>query len=114
MQISEKHLSEFKEHMRKKVGEEKYSKMTEQELLASAISLVTLMKVIYRPIKKVDYERIQAWEKKQNDEILTRPLIEFRKQNPHLYRRTEIKQKSIGDVHETSALDYNLVWSWIM
>ena len=105
MQISEKRLLEFKELMRKKVGEEKYSKMTEQELLASAISLVTLMKVIYRPITKVAYERMSAWEKKRNAEILAGPLKDDGEQNPHLYRKTEVKQKSIGDVPETGALD---------
>jgi len=43
--------------MRKKVGEEKYSKMTEQELLASATALVTMMKAIYKPITRTDYEK---------------------------------------------------------
>ena len=57
MQISEKYFLQFKELMRKKVGEEKYSKMTEQELLASATALVTLVNAVYKPITKEDYEK---------------------------------------------------------
>ena len=57
MQISEKRFLEFKELMRKKVGEERYSKMTEQELLASATALLTMIKTIYKPITKEDYEK---------------------------------------------------------
>lgn len=60
MQISDKHFLKFKELMKEKVGEEKYSKMTEQELLASAISLITLMKAIYKPITKEDYEKYKV------------------------------------------------------
>ncbi len=56
MQISDKHFLEFKELVRKKVGDEAYSKMTEQELLESAIKLITLVKTIYKPITKEDYE----------------------------------------------------------
>lgn len=43
--------------MREKVGEEAYSKMTEDELLKSAIALVTLVKAVYKPITKEDYEK---------------------------------------------------------
>ena len=57
MQIPEKRFLEFKELMRKKVGEERYSKMTEQELLASATALLTMIKTIYKPITKEDYEK---------------------------------------------------------
>lgn len=57
MQISEKRFVEFKELMRKKVGKKRYSKMTEQELLASATALITLMNAIYKPITKADYEK---------------------------------------------------------
>ena len=62
MQISEKRFAEFKELMRKKVGEEKYDKMTEQELLASATALVTLMKAIYKPITRESYEKYSPKE----------------------------------------------------
>ncbi|KKQ82150.1 MAG: hypothetical protein UT05_C0004G0052 [Parcubacteria group bacterium GW2011_GWF2_38_76] len=57
MQISDKHFLEFKKLMRDKVGEEKYNKMTEQELLASAIALITMMKAVYKPITKEAYEK---------------------------------------------------------
>jgi hypothetical protein len=57
MQISDKHFLEFKRLMREKVGDEAYGKMTEQELLASATALITLMKAVYRPITKEDYEK---------------------------------------------------------
>ncbi len=60
MQISDKHFLKFKELMREKVGDEAYSKMTEQELLASAIALVTLMNAIYKPITKEDYEKYKS------------------------------------------------------
>lgn len=60
MQISEKHFLEFKELMREEVGEEAYNKMTEQELLASATALITLMKAVYKPITKEDYEKYKA------------------------------------------------------
>ena len=43
IQISEKHFHKFKELMRKEVGDEKYNKMTEQELFSSATALVTLV-----------------------------------------------------------------------
>jgi len=52
MQIPEKYFLQFKELMRKKVGEDEYKKMTEQQLLESAIALVTLIRAVYKPIKK--------------------------------------------------------------
>jgi hypothetical protein len=57
MQIPEKHFLKFKELMREKVGEEKYSKITEQELLASTTALITLMEAVHKPISNEDYER---------------------------------------------------------
>ncbi len=57
MHISNKHFLKFKELMKEKVGEEEYNKLTEQELLNSAIALVTLVKAVYQPIKKEDYEK---------------------------------------------------------
>ncbi|MDP2641993.1 MAG: hypothetical protein Q8P21_01740 [bacterium] len=57
MQISEKHFLKFKELMRKKVGEKKYIKMTEQELLTSATALITMVKAVYKPITKKDYQK---------------------------------------------------------
>ncbi len=60
MQISDKHFLEFKELMREKVGDEAYSKMTEQELLESAIKLITLVRAVYKPMTKEDYEKYKA------------------------------------------------------
>lgn len=60
MQISEKHFLEFKELVREEIGEEKYSKMTEQELLASATALITLIKAVYKPITKEDNEKCKV------------------------------------------------------
>jgi len=63
MQISEKYFLQFKELMRKKVGEEEYNKMTEQELLNSAIALITLIKAVYKPITKEDYEKYSVLDR---------------------------------------------------
>ena len=57
IQIFEKYFDKFKELTRKKVGEEKYSKMTEQDLLNSATALITLLKAVYQPISKEAYEK---------------------------------------------------------
>jgi hypothetical protein len=48
IQISEKYFLKFKELMRKKVGDEEYNKMTEQELFDSATKLVTLMNAVVK------------------------------------------------------------------
>ncbi len=50
--ITDKDFKKFKELMKNKVGEEKYNKMTEQELFASATALITLMSAIVRSINK--------------------------------------------------------------
>ena len=57
IQIFEKYFLKFKELTRKKVGEEEYNKMTEQELLNSATALITLLKAVYQPISKEDYKK---------------------------------------------------------
>ena len=62
-QISEKYFLQFKELTRKKVGEEEYNKMTEQELLNSAIALITLIKAVYKPITKEDYEKYSVLDR---------------------------------------------------
>ncbi len=46
MQISEKHFAEFK-RLYKEEFEEEYNKMSEQELMDSAVKLVTLIKTVY-------------------------------------------------------------------
>lgn len=60
MLIPDKHFLKFKKLMRETVGKEAYSKMTEQELLASAIALITLVKAVYKPITKEDYEKYKS------------------------------------------------------
>ncbi len=46
----EEYYKKFNELMRKKVGEEEYNKMTKQELMASAISLITLLGAVEKYI----------------------------------------------------------------
>ena len=57
MKIPYKKFLEFKELIRKEIGEKAYSKMTELELLASATSLITLTKAVYRSTIKEDYKK---------------------------------------------------------
>lgn len=54
MNISEKHLNEFKELLKDKIGEEEFSKLSEQDILESATKLLTLVKIVYRPITTND------------------------------------------------------------
>ena len=58
MLISEKDFNNFKVLMREHLGDEEYSKLTEQHLLDSAIKLLTLMKIIYKPMTKEEYEKV--------------------------------------------------------
>ena len=44
--------------MRNHVGEERFSLMTEQELLESAIKLVNLMRIIYKPVTEEEYVEV--------------------------------------------------------
>ena len=55
IQISEKYFLKFKELMRKKVGEEEYNKMIEQELFDSATKLITLMGAVERHINRENF-----------------------------------------------------------
>jgi hypothetical protein len=54
MNISEKHLNEFKILLKDKMGEEKFSKLSEQDILSSAIKLLTLVKIVYQPTTRID------------------------------------------------------------
>ena len=56
MQISEKHLLEFKALTKETVGEEKYNQLTEQDHLSSAIALVTFMEAVYKYQNRENYE----------------------------------------------------------
>jgi len=64
MLISEKYLNEFRELLKKKMGEEEFNKMSEQEILDSAMKLITLVKAVYQPITKKDYNKYINKEKK--------------------------------------------------
>jgi len=57
MELSENYFLKFKELTLKKIGKSQYEKMTEQELFASFMSLITLVDAIYKPISKKDYEK---------------------------------------------------------
>lgn len=48
----EEYFIKFKELTKKKVGDEEYSKMTEQELFSSATALLTLMGAVEKHINK--------------------------------------------------------------
>ena len=52
MRIPEESFAEFKELMRKHVGDEEYAKMTNQELYESAQNLLRLFEIVYKPIEK--------------------------------------------------------------
>lgn len=52
MRIPEESFAEFKELMRKHVGDEEYAKMTNQELYESAQKLLRLFEIVYKPIEK--------------------------------------------------------------
>lgn len=76
MHISEKHLNEFKELLKNKMGEEAYNKLSEQDILDRAIKLLTMVKIVYKPITKEDFDwaqkKIQESQnkEKQKTEIL--------------------------------------------
>jgi hypothetical protein len=52
MEIPQKSFTEFKELMRRKVGDSEYSKMTEQELYESAQKLLRLVEIVEKPESK--------------------------------------------------------------
>lgn len=54
MTISPEMFEGFKVLMREKVGEEKFSQISEQELLNSAISLLNLVEAVYQPLKSIN------------------------------------------------------------
>ena len=56
MHISPGRFDEFKKIMKEHVGEEKFSTMSEQYLFESAIKLVTMLKIIYKPMTQEEFE----------------------------------------------------------
>jgi hypothetical protein len=65
MHISEKHLNEFKELLKNKMGQEAFSKLSEQDILDRAIKLLTMVKIVYKPITKKDFD----WAQKKIQEL---------------------------------------------
>ena len=59
MQISEEHLNKFKELLKNKMGEEAFNKLSEQDILENAIKLLTMMKIIYKPMTKKEFDSTQ-------------------------------------------------------
>lgn len=61
--VSDNALAEYKAIYKKQFGED----LSDQEALEQATKLLTLMKAVYRPIKKSDYEdylkRVEEAEK---------------------------------------------------
>jgi hypothetical protein len=55
MQIPDDKLEEFREIYKKKFGKE----ISKADALDSATKLLTLMKIVYRPIKKSDLNRME-------------------------------------------------------
>jgi len=53
--ISKEHLDKFKEIYKKKTGKD----ISDQDALESAIKLITLVKAVYRPMTKDDYDKVQ-------------------------------------------------------
>lgn len=56
MQISPEQLAEFKRLYREEFGED----ISDAEALDSATSLLTLIKAVYKPIPKADFDRLNT------------------------------------------------------
>lgn len=69
MLISDEHFAKFKAIYKEEFGEEAYNKMTEQQLLESAIKLITLMKAVYEPMTKTEFDSIQERRKLTMDKV---------------------------------------------
>lgn len=59
MLISEKDLNKFKELMKEKKGKEEFNKLSEQDILDSAIKLLTLVKIVYQPMTQKEFDSFQ-------------------------------------------------------
>lgn len=64
MNISEKHLNDFKVLLKAKMGEEEFNKLSEQDVLDSAIKLLTLVKIVYQPMTKKEFNSIKKIDAK--------------------------------------------------
>ncbi len=61
--ISKEALEEYKKIYRKEFGKE----ISDKDALEQAISLLTMVKAIYRPITKDDYDKLQKRRKETGD-----------------------------------------------
>jgi len=59
MLISEKHLNEFKVLLKNKMGEKEFNKLSEQDILDSATKLLTLVKIVYKPMTQKEFNIIK-------------------------------------------------------
>ena len=61
--ISKEDLEKFKEIYRKQFGKD----ISDQKALESAIKLLTLMKIIYKPMTQEDFDRLQKRRRETGD-----------------------------------------------
>ncbi len=52
--------------MREKMGEEEFNKLSEQEILESATKLLTLVKIVYKPMTQKEFDLIQEKDIEKN------------------------------------------------
>lgn len=64
--IEEKYLKEYKRIYKQKTGKD----ISDQEALRQFTKLTTLVKNVYQPITKKDYEKFQKKEKRQREDNL--------------------------------------------
>lgn len=56
MTLTSEQFEKFKELTRERVGDERFNQMSEQELMDSAMALITLVEAVYKPITKQEYD----------------------------------------------------------
>ena len=61
--LSKEQFEEYKRIYKEEFGEEKFNSRTEAQLLEEAIKLITLMKIIYKPMTQEEYDRVQSRRK---------------------------------------------------
>jgi hypothetical protein len=59
MNLEEEYFKKFKATTKKKLGNEAYSKLTEKELLDTAMNLLVLVNAVYQPIRKKHYDEVE-------------------------------------------------------
>ena len=61
--LSKEHFEEYKRIYKEEFGEENFNSRTEAQLFEEAIKLITLMKAVYKPMTKEEYDRVQSRRK---------------------------------------------------